>query len=135
MDKSIIYNVYGRPDKDLTAEKWNEIFELMKDEVKSGRATVSNTSAKYANALYENTNNGQYAAFLNSVEREVRLHHIDYLYFGYQIWDMLFRFKKQLDKHQPHNQTAQTGNPVNLSMKQQIHNTHTQGHHHDQPCR
>ena len=93
-----VYSVYGRPDKNWTREAWDKAFEKMKLEVKSGRATICNTSKKYSNSRYIDTNVGQYGAFLKSIEQEIKRGQADYLYFGYQVWDMLFRFKKCLNK-------------------------------------
>lgn len=88
-----IYDIYGRPGKNLTKENWQNVFEEMKMSVKSGKSTfASSQSVKPKDEL---SNYATYCAFLSNAQRCIKQNQGAFLFFGYQIWDLLFRFKSE----------------------------------------
>lgn len=96
----VISNENGRPSQSLTDKKWQEEFELrklfitpFKKEVKKMGGLYSkdtgmwNTETK--GEYYGTTNYQEYCSFINDILSNIRSGQIDYVYYIYQINDLL----------------------------------------------
>lgn len=93
-----ISNTNGRPDYSLTDEKWQREFEIRKFLVKPTKnrsmgGKFSKESSYWRpevqGAYYGATNYQEYCAFINDVLKEIRANQVEYIYFIYQIDDLL----------------------------------------------
>ena len=103
--KKLVSNTNGRPSDSLTDKKWQEEFEIRKLFVTSNRISNKNSKLKRFGGMYskeygdwsENingeykgvTNWQSYCSFINDVLDNIRHGQIDYVYFIYQILDLL----------------------------------------------
>lgn len=90
----------GRPSYDLTDKKWQEEFNAMKcfvtsfpANIKKLRGSGSRESGKWnhdTQGKYDGTTNWQqYCVYINDVLENIRLGHVDFCYYAYQIVDLL----------------------------------------------
>lgn len=89
---------YGRPSPNLTDQKWQEQFNLMKLYVKPyvrKRNSMPGlhryeSGKEYSNMEYCGATNYQtYCTFMNDMLKNLKSGSKDYAYFGYQIRDLL----------------------------------------------
>ena len=91
---------HGRPSYNLTDKKWQTEFELMKLYVKPYPKHITRMSSTYLMDITSKDENGEnkydgktnwqsYCAYINDVLTELKLGHVDYCYFGYQIHQLL----------------------------------------------
>ena len=101
-EMKIISNTNGRPTSSLTDEKWQKEFNVRKlfvkpysKEVKRmGQLNRDSQETGYWNeetmGTYHGATNWQeYCSFINDVLRNIRAGQVDYLYYIYQITDLL----------------------------------------------
>ena len=82
---------HGRPASTLTDKEWQQQFEVMKLYIAPHPKHITCLKAKKYNPKeYDGITNWQsYCWFINDVLSQIRLGHIDYCYFAYQIKDLL----------------------------------------------
>ena len=101
-EMKLISNTNGRPTSTLTNEKWQKEFNVRKlfvkpysKEVKRmGQLNRNSHETGYWNeetmGIYHGATNWQeYCAYINDVLRNIRAGQVDYLYYIYQITDLL----------------------------------------------
>ena len=101
-EMKLVSNTNGRPSSTLTDEKWQKEFNIRKLFVKPVNKSVKRFGQKnsfseetgYWNeetmGTYHGATNWQeYCAYINDVLRNIRAGQVDYLYYIYQITDLL----------------------------------------------
>lgn len=101
-EMKLISNTNGRPSSTLTDEKWQKEFNVRKLFVKPvsknitrfGQGNAMSEETRYWNeetmGIYHGATNWQdYCSFINDVLSNIRAGQVDYIYFIYQITDLL----------------------------------------------
>ena len=88
----------GRPGANLTDKKWQDEFEIMKLYVKPYKNPPSRFGGKnskesgrtYENVTYHGITNYQsYCSFIIDILKNLKAGNVDFVYYGYQIADLL----------------------------------------------
>ena len=88
----------GRPAANLTDKKWQDEFAVMKLYItpyKNPPSRFGGKSSKESGMTYENTtyhgatNWQSYCTYMNDVLRNIKAGNTDFVYYGYQIADLL----------------------------------------------
>ena len=94
----LVSNTNGRPESTLTDEKWQREFEIRKFLVKptkekrmGGKYSKegSRWNEEVIGKYYGATNWQDYCSYINDVLSEIRADQIEYVYFIYQVMDLL----------------------------------------------
>lgn len=96
----LISNTNGRPTSTLTDEKWQKEFNIRKMFVKPVDKTITKMGGLYSRdsgmwneelqGIYNGTTSWQsYCSFVNDVLKVIRSGQVDYVYYIYQIMDLL----------------------------------------------
>lgn len=96
----VISNENGRPSQSLTDKKWQEEFELRKLFITPFKKGVKKMGGLYSKdtgmwntetkgEYYGTTNYQEYCSFINDILSNIRSGQIDYVYYIYQITDLL----------------------------------------------
>jgi hypothetical protein len=94
----IISNTNGRPEPTLTDKKWQQEFNARKMFVTPYPPNIKRMNAKYSveygslseeTTYHGKTNWQEYCSFINDVLRVIESGQIDYVYYIYQILDLL----------------------------------------------
>ena len=104
-EMKLISNTNGRPERTLTDEKWQREFEIRKFLVKPTKA--KRMGGKYSKegghwnsealGMYCGATNWQdYCSYINDVLKNIRAGQVDYLYFIFQIEELLRFHHKDL---------------------------------------
>lgn len=100
-EMKLVSNTNGRPSSTLTNEKWQKEFNVRKLFVKPVNKNIKKFGHKsaYSEEIYWNeetmgtyygaTNWQEYCSFINDVLSNIRAGQVDYIYFIYQITDLL----------------------------------------------
>lgn len=88
----------GRPSANLTDKKWQDEFEVMKLYIAPYKNPPSRFGSKgskesgrgYETIKYDGITNWQsYCTYMNDVLRNIKIGNTDFVYYGYQIADLL----------------------------------------------
>lgn len=96
----LISNTNGRPTESMTDEKWQQEFEIRKLLARKHDPSVKTLKGLYSrkNSTWNEETQGtyhgetswqQYCSFINDVLKNIKQGHFDYLYFIYQIDELL----------------------------------------------
>lgn len=101
-EMKLVSNTNGRPSSTLTDEKWQKEFNIRKLFVKPVNKNITKLGQKNATSRetgywneeiwgkYQGATNWQdYCSFINDVLSNIRAGQVDYIYFIYQIMDLL----------------------------------------------
>lgn len=101
-EMKLVSNTNGRPSSTLTDEKWQKEFNIRKLFVKPVNKNITKLGQKNATSretgywneetmgtYYGATNWQDYCSFINDVLSNIRAGQVDYIYFIYQIMDLL----------------------------------------------